>query len=182
MVDFERWPSVRTNRLSSTLRTRLHCTTLSFDRPPSPLETGTSTGYRLGTFSAPVMIAMIETGEYRFPISFWMTTQGLVLFGSLPMAGSRFTSKTMPRVHVPGIRLRRNRHMRTLHKPDVLVTHLPYNLPPTPVPAWLFAGIPDIALRLSGSVHCDSFPIQQRHARRAPRGVLENPQRLSLRW
>ena len=48
-----------------------------------------------------VLTATMEVGEYLFPTSFWITTQGRVFFGSLPTAGSRFTSITTPRTHLP---------------------------------------------------------------------------------
>ncbi len=44
--------------------------TLSLVNPPSGFDTGTSTGYDLGTFPAAVIAATMVTGEYLFPTSF----------------------------------------------------------------------------------------------------------------
>ncbi len=70
MVAGPNWPKVLTRRFSSTGRIWLHCTTLSFTNPASPFGTGTSTGYGLGTFSAPVIAATITMGENRLRCRF----------------------------------------------------------------------------------------------------------------
>src|SRR3984893_6414131 len=54
--------------------------------------------------SAPVIAATITSGEFLFPMAFWMTTQGRFLRISRPIVGSSPTATTIPRTTLPGIR------------------------------------------------------------------------------
>src|SRR6266404_6758506 len=72
--------------------------------PPSPFATNTQIGGTFCcTFSAPVRAATMVSWEVLLPISFWITTQGLVFIISRPTLGSRLTSTTVPRETFPGI-------------------------------------------------------------------------------